>query len=329
MSQKKPNSMILGTGKAVPERILTNHDLEKMVDTSDEWIRTRTGIERRHIADDHIKNSDLASQAARAALEDAGISAEEIDVILLATVTGDATFPATACYVQEKIGAVNAAAMDLSAACSGFLYGMTLADSLIAAGKAKHVLVIGVEILSRITDWTDRSTCVLFGDGAGAAVFGPAKNGAGVIDTYMKSDGRLTHLLCMIGGGTSVPMKVAVEENLIYLKMEGPEVFKAAVTAMGDAAARILEANGMTGDDVDLLIPHQANIRIIKATSKRLGLDDEKVYINVQEYGNTSAASIPIAIAEAREKGILKPGMTTLLVAFGGGFTWGSAIVKF
>ena len=321
--------MILGTGRAVPTRVLTNHDLEKMVDTSDEWIRTRTGIERRHIADDRLRNSDLASEAARKALEHAGLSPEDLDVILVGTVTGDATFPATACYVQEKIGAVNAAAMDLQAACSGFLYATAVADGLIASGQAKHVLVIGSEILSRITDWTDRSTCVLFGDGAGAAVFGPATDSRGVIDTFMRSDGRLTHLLCMLGGGTSIPMEVAIQEKLHYLKMEGPEVFKAAVTAMGDAATLILERNGLTGEDVDLLIPHQANIRIIKATAKRLGMPDEKVYINVQEFGNTSAASIPIALSEAEEKGLVKEGSLILMVAFGGGFTWGSALIRF
>ncbi len=321
--------MILGTGRAVPTRVLTNHDLEKMVDTSDEWIRTRTGIERRHIADDRLRNSDLASEAARKALEHAGLSPEDLDVILVGTVTGDATFPATACYVQEKIGAVNAAAMDLQAACSGFLYATAVADGLIASGQARHVLVIGSEILSRITDWTDRSTCVLFGDGAGAAVFGPATDSRGVIDTFMRSDGRLTHLLCMLGGGTSIPMEVAIQEKLHYLKMEGPEVFKAAVTAMGDAATLILERNGLTGEDVDLLIPHQANIRIIKATAKRLGMPDEKVYINVQEFGNTSAASIPIALSEAEEKGLVKEGSLILMVAFGGGFTWGSALIRF
>ena len=329
MSNKKPKSMILGTGRAVPTRVLTNHDLEKMVDTSDEWIRTRTGIERRHIADDRLRNSDLASEAARKALEHAGLSPEDLDVILVGTVTGDATFPATACYVQEKIGAVNAAAMDLQAACSGFLYATAVADGLIASGQARHVLVIGSEILSRITDWTDRSTCVLFGDGAGAAVFGPATDSRGVIDTFMRSDGRLTHLLCMLGGGTSIPMEVAIQEKLHYLKMEGPEVFKAAVTAMGDAATLILERNGLTGEDVDLLIPHQANIRIIKATAKRLGMPDEKVYINVQEFGNTSAASIPIALSEAEEKGLVKEGSLILMVAFGGGFTWGSALIRF
>jgi len=324
----KPNSMFLGTGMAVPERILTNHDLEKMVETSDDWIRTRTGIEQRHIADDNLKNSDLAAQAAQAALKDAGISAEDVDTLIVATVTGDATFPATACYVQEKIGAVNAAAMDLQAACSGFLYAVAIADGFIASGKAKYVLVIGSELLSRITDWTDRSTCVLFGDGSGAAVLGPAKENRGIIDTYMKSDGRLTHLLCMIGGGTNVPMQVAIDERLNFLKMEGPEVFKAAVTAMGDASARILEKNKLRGEDIDLLISHQANIRIIRATAKRLRLPESKVFINVNEFGNTSSASIPIALTQARKAKRIKEGDLVLLVAFGGGFTIGSALVR-
>lgn len=329
MSQNKLNSMIYGVGRRVPERVLTNHDLEKMVDTSDEWIRTRTGIERRHIVDDHVKNSDLCADACKQALARAGVTAEEIDLILVGTVTGDATFPATSCYVQEKIGAVHAAAMDLQAACSGFVYGLSIADAFISSGKAKYVLIAGSEILSRITDWTDRATCVLFGDGAGAAVIGPAVEGRGIVDTYVKSDGRLTELLCMPGGGTNMPLEVALQEKQIYLKMEGPEVFKAAVTAMGDAASHILEKNGLTGEDIDLIIPHQANIRIIRATARRVGVPEEKIYINVREYGNTSSASIPIALSEAEEKGKLRKGDMLLMVAFGGGFTWGSAIVRY
>lgn len=325
-----PEAMLLGVGKAVPEKVLTNADLEKMVDTSDEWIRTRTGIERRHIADENLRTSELCALAARNALHDAGISPEQIDVILIGTVTGDANFPSTACYVQEKIGAENAAAMDVQAACSGFLYTLSLADSLITAGKAKYVLAIGGELLSRIVDWTDRSTCVLFGDGAGAAVVGPADgSGRGIIDTFMKTDGRLTHLLCRIGGGTSIPLAEAVKNGDIYLRMEGPEVFKAAVTAMGDAASLILERNGLSNDDVDLFISHQANIRIIKATAKRVNLPDDKVFVNVHEFGNTSAASIPIAITEAREQGRLKPGDLLMLVAFGSGFAWGSALIRY
>ncbi len=330
MSQNKPGTMFLGSGKAVPERVLTNHDLEKIVDTSDEWIRERTGIERRHIADEGLTTSELCARAGAAALRDAGISAEQLDAILVGTVTGDAKFPSTACYIQDKLGAVNAVAMDLQAACSGFLYVSTFADSLIQTGKAKYVLAIGGELLSRIVDWTDRATCILFGDGAGAAVWGPATgDGRGIIDTFMKSDGRLTDLLHMPGGGTSISMQDAINARMNYIKMQGPEVFKAAVTSMGEAASKILEKNGLTGDDIDLLIPHQANIRIIKATAKRVKMPMDKVFVNVNEFGNTSAASIPIAIDEARKAGRVKEGDLVLLVAFGGGFTWGSMLVRF
>jgi 3-oxoacyl-[acyl-carrier-protein] synthase-3 len=321
--------MILGTGRALPKRVLTNFDLEKMVETTDEWIRERTGIERRYIADEKDTTSALCAEAARVALQNAQLPVDKIDAIVLGTVTGDVTFPSTACYVQEMLGAANAAAFDIAAACTGFIYGLTLADSLIVSGKAQHVLVIGGEILSRITDWTDRATCVLFGDAAGAIVLGPSDGTRGIIDTFIKSDGRLTHLLCMPGGGTKVPADVALAEKMMFLKMEGREVFKHAVTAMGDAAEHILASNGMTGEDIDLLIPHQANMRIINATAKRVGMPSEKVYVNVQDYGNTSAASIPIALDEALEKGRLKSGSRCLMVAFGGGFTWGSAIVRF
>jgi 3-oxoacyl-[acyl-carrier-protein] synthase-3 len=321
--------MILGTGRAVPEKVLTNHDLEKMVDTSDAWIKERTGIERRHVADDATQTSDLCTEAGRKAMEAAGLTGEHIDAVLVGTVTGDVTFPATACYVQERLGANNAAAFDLAAACTGFIYGLSLADSMIAAGKAKHVLVIGGEILTRIVDWGDRATCVLFGDGAGAVLLGPSDGRRGILDTYMKSDGRLTHLLHMPGGGSKYPAQVAIDERLNYLRMEGREVFKYAVTAMGDASSQILERNHLTADDISLLIPHQANLRIISATAKRVNVPMERVYVNVQEYGNTSAASIPIAMDEAVRNGRLKEGDKALLVAFGGGFTWGSAIVQF
>jgi len=326
---KKPNVMILGTGRAVPKRVLTNADLEKMVDTTDEWIRERTGIERRFIADESDTTSALCAAAGRAALATAQLPAEKLDAIIIATVTGDVTFPSTACYVQEMLGATNAAAFDISAACTGFIYGLSLADSLITAGKAEHVLVIGGELLTRITDWTDRSTCVLFGDAAGAAVLGPSDGQRGIIDTFIKSDGRLTHLLNMPGGGTKVPPDVAIAEKMMFLRMEGREVFKHAVTAMGEAAEHIMKKNNLTGDDIKLLIPHQANMRIINATAKRVGMPLEKVYVNVQEYGNTSAASIPIAMNEALGNGRLQPGDRCLIVAFGGGFTWGSAIIQF
>jgi len=321
--------MILGTGRALPKRVLTNADLEKIVDTSDEWIRERTGIERRYIADESDTTSALCAAAGRAALQEANLSADKIDAIILGTVTGDVTFPSTACYVQEMLGATNAAAFDIAAACTGFIYGLAMADSLIASGKAQHVLVIGGEILSRITDWTDRATCVLFGDAAGAVVVGPSDGERGIIDTYMKSDGRLAHLLHMPGGGTKVPTDVALAEKMMFLRMEGREVFKHAVTAMGDAAERILAKNNLTGEEVDLLIPHQANLRIINATAKRVGMPLEKVYVNVNNYGNTSAASIPIAMNEALAIGRLKKGSRCLIVAFGGGFTWGAAILQF
>jgi len=326
---KTPKSMVLGTGRAVPERVLTNADLEKMVDTSDEWIRSRTGIERRFIAAPEDQTSKLCAAAGRKALAKAGIPPEELDAIIIGTVTGDAYFPSTACFVQEILGATHAAAFDLSAACSGFIYSLTMADNMIAAGKARHVLVIGGEILSRITDWSDRATCVLFGDGAGAMVLGPAQGETGILDTFIKSDGRLTNLLCMIGGGTRVPFEVAVAEKMFHIDMQGPEVFKHAVTAMGDAAADLLERNNLSGEQVDLLIPHQANLRIISATAKRVNMPMEKVYVNVQNYGNTSSASIPIAIDEAFEKGRLRPHDLCLMVAFGGGFTWGSALIRF
>lgn len=322
-------TMMLGTGVAIPPKTLTNQDLEKIVDTSDEWIRERTGMQVRHIVDDETQNSDLSAQAAKQALKDADMDAEEIDTLIVATVTGDVTFPATACYVQDKIGAVNAAAFDIQAACSGFLFGLSIADGFVGTGKSKNVLVIGCELLTRIVDWKDRSTCVLFGDAAGAAVLGPANgDGRGILGTFMKTDGRLAHLLCMPGGGTRYPAQVAISENLNTLKMRGPEVFRAAVTAMGDAAAHILEIAGLTVDDVDLLIPHQANKRIIDATVRRMKIPPEKVYINVHEYGNTSSASIPVALNEAKEKGLLKPGDICVMVAFGGGFTWGSVAVR-
>lgn len=322
-------SMIAGTGVAIPEKTLSNSDLEKMVDTTDQWIRERTGIEIRHVVDDKTQNSDLSAAAALQALEDANMSADEIDTIIQATVTGDVRFPSTACYVQEKIGAVNAAGFDIQAACSGYLFALHMADTLIASGKSKNVLIIGCELLTRIVDWNDRGTCVLFGDAAGAAVLKPANgDGRGVLGTFIKTDGRLAHLLLMPGGGSRYPAEVAVAENLNNIKMEGPEVFKAAVMAMGDAAVHILEKTGLTPDEITLLIPHQANVRIINATAKRMKLPPEKVYVNIQNYGNTSAASIPVAMHEARQKGLLKPGDVCVMVAFGGGFTWGSAAVR-
>ncbi len=328
--EHKYRSMITGIGFAVPDRILTNGDLENMVDTTDEWIKERTGMEVRHICDEKTATSDLATEAARKAMEVAGVRPEELDVILVATVTGDTPFPATACYVQKNIEAVNAAAFDISAACSGFLYGLTIADSFIASGLYRNVLVIGAEALSKITDYTDRKTCVLFGDGAGAAMLQPSDGQRGILQTYMKSDGRLTDLLMMPGGGSRFPAShETVEQRLHYIKMEGQEVFKAAVKAMGDAAKEVLKLAGVKSRQLSLLIPHQANNRIIQATARRIKLPMDKVFINIEKYGNTSAASIPIAMAEAIEQGRLKRDDFCLLVSFGGGFTTGGVLLKY
>lgn len=328
--QNEYNSMITGLGFSVPERVLTNADLEKIIDTTDEWIRTRTGMVERHIADDSTATSDLSTEAAKKAMADAGIEAEDIDVIIVGTITPDAPFPATACYIQRKLGATNAAAFDISAACSGFLYGLTMADTLIAGGVYKNILVIGAETLSKVTDWKDRSTCVLFGDGAGAAVVQPSDGTRGIIKTFIKSDGRLTDLLIMPGGGSRHPAThETVDQRLHYIKMEGPDVFKAAVKAMGDAAINTLKAAGVKSEQLALLVSHQANVRIIQATAKRIKLPLEKVFINVDKYGNTSAASIPIALTEARDQGRLKSGDYCLLVSFGGGFTMGAVLFKF
>jgi len=323
------SAVILGTGRGIPEKVLTNFDLEKIVDTSDQWIKERSGIERRHILEDGKANSDLCSEAATKALKEAGLTAEDLDMIIVGTITPDYLFPSTASQVQAKIGAVNAAACDISAACSGFIYGLTVANSMIQSGAVNHVLVIGAEVLSRITDWEDRGTCVLFGDGAGAAVLGPADDDSAIISSYIKSDGRLGDLLILPAGGSANPAtRETVDNRMHYIKMQGREVFKHAVRAMKDAAVHSLESAGFTSDDLNLLITHQANIRIIDAIASRLKLPDDKVYVNIQEYGNTSAASIPIAFDEARRNGRLKKGDLCLLVAFGGGFTWGATLIR-
>lgn len=322
--------MITGLGYAVPKKVMTNFDFEKIVDTSDEWIIERTGMKERHIGEDGVLTSDLCMEAAKKAMAEAKITGEEIDVIIIGTVTGDEHFPATACYVQDKIGAINAAAFDINAACSGFLYGLTLADNFIASGNYKNILVIGGEMLSRVTDYTDRRTCVLFGDGAGAVVVQPSDGTKGIIKTYIKSDGRLADLLHMPGGGSKYPAsKESVEQRMHFIKMQGPEVFKAAVKTMGNASVKILSDTNTPSEKLDLLIPHQANIRIIQATARRIKLPMNKVFVNVHKYGNTSAASIPIALAEARDEGKLQRGSICLMVSFGGGFTCGAVLVKF
>lgn len=322
-------SMITGLSYAVPKKILTNSDLESIVDTSDEWIRSRTGMVERHIGDETTATSDLATEAASKALKKAGIKAKDLDIIIVATVTGDTPFPAAACYVQKNLGATKAAAFDIAAACSGFLYALTVADTFIANGVYKNILVIGAEMLSKITDYTDRTTCVLFGDGAGAAVVQPSDGTRGIVHTYIHSDGRLTDLLIMPGGGSRKPAThETIDQHLHYIKMEGPEVFKAAVKAMGDAAVEALKSAGIKSSQLALLIPHQANIRIIQATARRIKLPYEKVFVNVDKYGNTSAASIPIALTEAVEQGRLQRDDYCLLVSFGGGFTTGAVLLK-
>lgn len=319
---------ILGTGKYVPERVLTNHDLEQMVDTNDEWIRTRTGIRERRLVSPEQASSDLAYEASKIALEKAGITAEQLDLIIVATVTPDMSFPSTACLLQDKLGARKAAAFDLSAACSGFIYGLANASNFIATGTYQYALVIGAECLSKITDYTDRNTCILFGDGAGAVVLGRVPEGRGFRSFELGADGSGKELLKIEGGGSRNPSSAqTLEGKQHYIYMAGSEVFKFAVRIMGSAAEEALRKAGMDKSDIDLLVPHQANIRIIQASLNRLELPEEKCMINLDKYGNVSAASIPIALAEADEQGRLKEGDCVVLVGFGGGLTWGASVI--
>ena len=320
---------ITGTGSFVPDKVVTNFDLEKFLDTNDEWIRTRTGIVERHLVVEGENTSDLATKAALRALEMAGVDPVEIDLIIVGTITGDYPWPATACIVQNNLGAVNAGAVDVSAACSGFLYALSMAGDRIMAGNASKVLVIGAEVLSRTLDWSDRNTCVLFGDGAGAVVLEACEEDRGILSTHLYADGSQVELLGQPGFGTKIPPSVeAMARGDHFLKMQGNEVFKVAVRNMSEVARIALEANGMTVEDVDLFIPHQANVRILDATAKRIGLRDDQVYINVDRFGNTSAATIPIALDEVVRAGRLKEGDILLLDAFGGGFTWAAALLR-
>jgi len=327
---RQPRARIVSTGRFSPPRVVTNRDLESMVETSDEWIRSRTGITERRLADKDTGAADMGASAARVAMERAGITAADVDILMVSTATPDRLLPSTACDIQALIGARNAAAYDFATACSGFLYGLQLAEAHIAAGQANTVLLVCTEKMSSIIDWTDRATCVLFGDGAGAAVIQAAEgDGRGILSGYMKSDGTLAELLYRPGGGARFPLDIAVlDERSHYVKMAGPEVFKSAVRSMCDAAENALRRAGCTGDDVDLLVPHQANIRIIDATAKYAKIPPEKVYINVDRYGNMSSASIPVALDEARELGRVKDGSLVLMVGFGAGFTWGANVVR-
>lgn len=327
--QNKPQVMILGTGRGIPEKILTNADLERIVETSDEWIVARTGIRQRHVAEPGTPLSDLATAAARNALQDSGVTAEQIDLIILGTVTGDMKFPATACLVQEKLGAKNAVAFDLSAACSGFLYGLQVAEGLMASAGYQRVLVIGGELLTSMVNWQDRDTCVLFGDGAGAVVLGPATGERGLLQACMGSNGAHSALLYNPGGGSvNPPNAETVAAQLHSIRMEGKEVFRHAVISMTAALQQVLDQAGYSGADLDLLIPHQANLRIIEALAKRFKMPMEKVYVNVDRYGNTSAASIPIALDELRHSGELKEGALVGMVTFGAGFTWAARLLR-
>ena len=320
---------ITGTGSCLPEKVLTNFDLERMLDTSDEWIVARTGIHERRIAGEGEYTSTFATAAAHKALEAAGVDAADLDLIVIGTVTPDFPFPATACIVQQNLGASKATCFDLNAACSGFLYALATAEKFIAGGTAKKALVIGAEVLSRIVDWSDRNTCLLFGDGAGAAVLEATRGESGILSTHLHTDGNHWETLYQKGCGSRNPASQKnLDERLIYLSMHGNEVFKLAVRAMGEVSLEALAASGLSPDDVSLFIPHQANLRIVEAVGKRLGIDADRVFVNLHRYGNTSAASIPIALDEARRAGRIKEGDLVLLAAFGGGLTWGSAALR-
>ncbi len=320
---------ILSSGSYVPEKVLTNFDLEKMVETSDEWISTRTGIKERRIAAKDENTSDLAYKAALKAIEKAKISVDDIDLIILATISPDAPMPSTACYLQKKLKAFNAVAFDISAACSGFIYGVSIAKAFISSGMYKRILLVGVEALSRVTDWTDRNTCVLFGDGAGAMIFEASETENDIVSTYLGTDGTHTDILNIPAGGSAMPTtKETVEQRLHFVKMLGKEVFKVAVSKMALAVNKAQELVGLTDNDIDLYIPHQANIRIIEAVAKKAGVTKEKVYVNVHKYGNMSAATTIVALDEAYQEGRIKKGNLVELVAFGAGLTWGACILK-
>jgi 3-oxoacyl-[acyl-carrier-protein] synthase-3 len=322
------SSYLSGIGSYVPDKVLTNQDLEKMVETSDEWIRTRSGIRERRISEAHVPTSDLAVNAARKALASAKITPHQVEAIIVATATPDMLFPSTACLVQTKLGAREVFSFDISAGCSGFVYGLTIADSFIKTGF-NNILVIGAEELSKITDYTDRGTCVLLGDGAGAVVLKNKNADGEIISSYLAANGVNWRLLHQPAGGSKQPATVeTVRQRLHYLKMEGNEVFKLAVRAMSEAALETLKKAGIAAGKVDLLIPHQANIRIIEATAKRLEIPMDKVYVNIDKYGNTSAATIPIALDEANQAGRIKKGDYILMVAFGAGFTWGGVLMR-
>jgi len=320
---------ILGLGSYLPPKVVTNHDLERFLDTTDEWIQTRTGIRERRIAEKGTPTSDLASEASKVALKDAHLTATDIDLIICATTSPDMLFPSTACVIQSKIGA-RCPAFDLNAACSGFPYALTVGDALIRAGTYRQILIIGAEVISAFLNWKDRSTCVLFGDGAGACVLGRAvEKGNVILSTFLGSDGDQADLLKLPAGGSAIPpTKETIDKGLHYLQMEGSEVFKSAVKSMGDAVSEVITKAGFKLEDIDCLIPHQANLRILNAVANRTGLPREKVFVNLDRYGNMSAASTVVALDEAAKSGALRKGSLVVLVAFGSGFTWAATAIR-
>lgn len=329
MASELRGAGIIGIGSYAPPKVLTNADLEKIVDTTDEWIVTRSGIKERHIVDEGVTASDLAVEAAKRAIDSAGLTPSDIELIVCATVTGDMPFPATSCLVQTRLGITGIPAFDLQAGCSGWAYSLATASQFVRTGVYNNVLVIGVDILTSVTDWTDRSTCVLFGDGAGAVVVGAVPDGEGLLAIHLGADGSGSELLKIDAGGSKLRTShETVDNRQHFITMEGREVFKFAVKIQGEAALKALESCGLTTDDVSLFVPHQANIRIIESATQRLGLPAEKVFINVDRYGNTSAASIPLALDEAYSSGRIKPGDVIVLVGFGAGLTWAAAVLK-
>jgi 3-oxoacyl-[acyl-carrier-protein] synthase-3 len=330
MSGSQRRSAILGIGSELPSKIVTNHDLEKMVDTSDEWITVRTGIKERRVLEDGKGNADMAFQASRRALADAAMDAKDLDAIIMGTVTPDYPFPSSACVLEDMLGARNVFSFDVGAACSGFLNALAVADSFIRGGKIDNALVVGSDALSRLLNWEDRSTCILFGDGAGAVVLRATENGSGVLSTKLRTDGSYVKTLYVPAGGSLKPATPdTVRRNEHTITMNGKEVFKIAVRSMEEISRQALAEAGVEINQVSLVVPHQANRRIIVALAERLGVPMEKVVVNVEKYGNTSAASIPVALDEAKRQGRIKPGDVVLLNAFGGGFSWGAAVVKF
>jgi 3-oxoacyl-[acyl-carrier-protein] synthase-3 len=327
--ENKRRIKITGTGFYVPDKVLTNLDLEKMVDTSDEWITSRTGIKERRIVSDDQATSDLSIEASRMALENAGLKAKDIDLIIVATSSPDTILPSTACWVQKGLGAGNIPAFDISAGCTGWIYGLIVAEGMILNGAHKRILLIGSETLTRITNWKDRNTCVLFGDAGSAVVLEESDDESGMLSSYWGADGNLGDLLYMPGGGTRIPASTeSVTQDLHYIHMKGNDVFKHAVKRMGEASLAALESAGLKKEDINYLIPHQANIRIINATGRRLKVPSEKVYTNIHKYGNVSVASIPLGLHELWEEGKLKKGTIVLMVAFGAGFTWAAVAYR-